>query len=104
VYVRGKYRDVILPMTVLRRLDADGNVKLPALDNHGMGTVFEELIRRFNEDNNDETWPSAPPICCSRAKAGRPNLSRAARRWPMTETGHTQARLERTRPMVEVYP
>ena len=23
VYVRGKYRDVILPMTVIRRLDAD---------------------------------------------------------------------------------
>lgn len=29
-------------------------VKLPALDNHGMGTVFEELIRRFNEENNEE--------------------------------------------------
>ena len=25
VYVRGKYRDVILPMTVLRRLDAVSN-------------------------------------------------------------------------------
>ena len=145
VYVRGKYRDVILPMTVIRRLDAlledtkdavldmkkmldnagidnqwpalcnaagqafcnaspfrlrdltsrakkqklksdfeaylDGfspNVqeilekfkfrnqldtmldadililKHPGLDNHGMGTIFEELIRRFNEDNNEE--------------------------------------------------
>lgn len=29
-------------------------IKLPALDNHGMGTVFEELIRRFNEENNEE--------------------------------------------------
>mgnify|MGYP003619469617 CR=1 FL=1 len=29
-------------------------VKLPALDNHGMGTVFEELIRKFNEENNEE--------------------------------------------------
>lgn len=29
-------------------------LKHPALDNHGMGTVFEELIRRFNEDNNEE--------------------------------------------------
>ena len=148
VYVRGKYRDVILPMTVIRRLDAvledtkkdvlamkarldaaeisnqwpavcnvagqafwnaspfllkenvqeilekfkfrsqiatmvDADIlgaviekfvspdinlspypvykdqdkkvlKHPALDNHGMGTVFEELIRRFNEDNNEE--------------------------------------------------
>lgn len=26
----------------------------PALDNHGMGTVFEELIRKFNEENNEE--------------------------------------------------
>ena len=119
VYVRGKYRDVILPMTVLRRLDAvleptkqavldmkealdaagvanqdaalrqaaeqafhntskftlrdlrarkqqlradfvdylDGfsiNLSPSGLDNHGMGTVFEELIRRFNEENNEE--------------------------------------------------
>ena len=35
--------------------DQDKKVlKHPALDNHGMGTVFEELIRRFNEDNNEE--------------------------------------------------
>ncbi len=130
LYVRGKYRDVILPMTVLRRLDAvleptkqavldmkaaldkadfeawldgfspnvqdilenfefrnqipqlskadalgtliekflspdinlspnpvlhgDGSVKHAGLDNHGMGTVFEELVRRFNEENNEE--------------------------------------------------
>ncbi len=32
----------------------DGTVKLPGLDNHGMGTIFEELIRRFNEENNEE--------------------------------------------------
>ena len=24
------------------------------LDNHGMGTVFEELVRKFNEENNEE--------------------------------------------------
>ena len=29
-------------------------MKLPGLDNHAMGTVFEELIRRFNEENNEE--------------------------------------------------
>jgi len=33
---------------------ADGSVRLPALDNHAMGTIFEELIRRFNEENNEE--------------------------------------------------
>ena len=32
----------------------DGSIKLPGLDNHGMGTVFEELVRRFNEENNEE--------------------------------------------------
>src|SRR3954454_19126223 len=35
-------------------LDGRGNVKIPGLDNHGMGTVFEELIRKFNEENNEE--------------------------------------------------
>ena len=35
-------------------LNGDGSVRLDGLDNHGMGTVFEELIRRFNEENNEE--------------------------------------------------
>jgi len=35
-------------------LNPDGSEKYPGLDNHGMGTVFEELIRRFNEENNEE--------------------------------------------------
>ena len=35
-------------------LHSDGSVKHPGLDNHGMGTVFEELVRRFNEENNEE--------------------------------------------------
>ena len=34
--------------------NADGSVRLPGLDNHGMGTIFEELVRRFNEENNEE--------------------------------------------------
>jgi type I restriction enzyme M protein len=34
--------------------NADGSLKHPGLDNHGMGTVFEELVRRFNEENNEE--------------------------------------------------
>ncbi len=32
----------------------DGSVKQPGLDNHAMGTIFEELVRRFNEENNEE--------------------------------------------------
>lgn len=35
-------------------LAADGSERQPGLDNHAMGTVFEELVRRFNEENNEE--------------------------------------------------
>lgn len=41
--------------------DLDGRIRLPALDNHGMGTVFEELIRRFNEENNEEAGEHFTP-------------------------------------------
>ena len=34
--------------------NSDGSVRRPGLDNHGMGTIFEELVRRFNEENNEE--------------------------------------------------
>lgn len=32
--------------------DGDGNLLHPALDNHTVGMMFEELLRRFNEENN----------------------------------------------------
>ena len=35
-------------------LNADGSTRLPGLDNHAMGTIFEDLVRRFNEENNEE--------------------------------------------------
>ncbi len=35
-------------------LNGDGSVRQPAMDNHSMGTVFEELVRKFNEENNEE--------------------------------------------------
>lgn len=35
-------------------LNGDGSVKHPGLDNHAVGTMFEELVRKFNEDNNEE--------------------------------------------------
>jgi len=34
--------------------NSDGSVRHPGLDNHAMGTIFEELVRRFNEENNEE--------------------------------------------------
>lgn len=33
-------------------LDKDGNEKLPGVDNHTMGTLFEQLLRKFNEENS----------------------------------------------------
>jgi len=42
-------------------LNSDGTERLPALDNHGMGTIFEELIRRFNEENNEEAGEHFTP-------------------------------------------
>ena len=35
-------------------MNSDGTEKYPGLDNHAMGTIFEELVRRFNEENNEE--------------------------------------------------
>ena len=42
-------------------LHQDGSVRLPGLDNHSMGTIFEELIRRFNEENNEEAGEHFTP-------------------------------------------
>ena len=41
--------------------NGDGSVRLEGLDNHAMGTVFEELIRRFNEENNEEAGEHFTP-------------------------------------------
>jgi type I restriction enzyme M protein len=46
------------PKPVLNR---DGSIKHPGLDNHAMGTIFEELVRRFNEENNEEAGERARP-------------------------------------------
>lgn len=35
-------------------LSPEPTATLPGLDNHSMGTIFEELVRRFNEENNEE--------------------------------------------------
>ena len=36
-------------------------LKIPALTNIGMGTIFEELLRRFNEENNEEAGEHFTP-------------------------------------------
>ena len=40
--------------------DPDGNL-MPGLSNLGMGYVFEELIRKFNEENNEEAGEHFTP-------------------------------------------
>jgi type I restriction enzyme M protein len=35
-------------------LDPEIDLSPTGIDNHSMGTVFEELVRRFNEENNEE--------------------------------------------------
>ncbi len=41
--------------------DETGNLIKDGLDNHSMGTLFEELIRRFNEENNEEAGEHFTP-------------------------------------------
>lgn len=53
-YLLEKVLDSSINLSPYPVLNADGTVKHPGLDNHAMGTIFEELIRRFNEENNEE--------------------------------------------------
>ena len=49
-----KFLDPSINLSPYPVLNSDGSVRLPGLDNHAMGTTFEELVRRFNEENNEE--------------------------------------------------
>ena len=49
-----KFLDSAINLSPDPVLHGNGTVRLPGLDNHAMGTIFEELVRRFNEDNNEE--------------------------------------------------
>ena len=39
---------------IAKFLDPEIDLSPTGIDNHSMGTVFEELVRKFNEDNNEE--------------------------------------------------
>ena len=56
-----KFLDSSVNLSPRPVLNADDSVRLEGLDNHGMGTVFEELIRRFNEENNEEAGEHFTP-------------------------------------------
>ncbi len=60
-YLIEKYLDPTINLSPEPVLNSDGSVRLPGLDNHAMGTIFEELIRRFNEENNEEAGEHFTP-------------------------------------------
>ena len=49
-----KFLDSSINLSPKPVMNVDGSVKHAGLDNHAMGTIFEELLRRFNEENNEE--------------------------------------------------
>ena len=55
-----KITDPRINLTDKEVKDPDGII-LPAMTNIGMGTVFEELLRRFNEENNEEAGEHFTP-------------------------------------------
>ena len=55
-----KFTSPYINLTPFEKNDPDGR-KLPPLTNLGMGYIFEELIRKFNEDNNEEAGEHFTP-------------------------------------------
>ncbi len=55
-----KFTSPLINLSPEEVIDPDGR-KLAGLSNLGMGYVFEELIRRFNEDNNEEAGEHFTP-------------------------------------------
>lgn len=55
-----KFTSPNINLTPFEKHDPDGR-KLPPLTNLGMGYVFEELIRKFNEENNEEAGEHFTP-------------------------------------------
>jgi len=55
-----KFTSPDINLTPFETLDTTGR-KIPALTNLGMGYVFEELIRKFNEENNEEAGEHYTP-------------------------------------------
>jgi type I restriction enzyme M protein len=55
-----KFTSPYINLTPFEKNDPEGR-KLPPLTNLGMGYVFEELIRKFNEENNEEAGEHFTP-------------------------------------------
>src|SRR5690625_8008312 len=55
-----KFTSPYINLTPFEKEDPDGR-KLPPLSNLGMGYVFEELLRKCNEENNEEAGEHFTP-------------------------------------------
>lgn len=55
-----KFTSPYINLTPFEKEDPEGR-KMPSLTNLGMGYVFEELIRKFNEENNEEAGEHFTP-------------------------------------------
>ena len=60
-YLIEKFTDTSVNLSPRPVMNGDGSIRLEGLDNHSMGTIFEELIRRFNEENNEEAGEHFTP-------------------------------------------
>lgn len=56
-----KFTSSELNLSPYDELNSQGKVIKKGLDNHAMGTLFEELIRKFNEENNEEAGEHFTP-------------------------------------------
>lgn len=60
-YFVEKFVDPTINLSLFPVKDENGNVKIPGLSNHGMGTIFEELLRRFSDVSNEEAGEHFTP-------------------------------------------
>ena len=63
-------------------LDPEIDLSPATIDNHAMGTIFEELVRRFNGENNEEAGEHGTPARCNPID-GEPDLSSRRERNPL---------------------
>lgn len=56
-----KFTSIELNLSPYDQVNSEGEVIRRGLDNHAMGTLFEELLRKFNEENNEEAGEHFTP-------------------------------------------
>lgn len=56
-----KFTSTEMNLSPYDELNSQGEIIRKGLDNHAMGTLFEEIIRKFNEENNEEAGEHFTP-------------------------------------------